>query len=137
AGDGKIGEHSGRKEVTVTATFVDCLGSLAPERDLASFLLREIDVELYFPQLGLAHDRALFSFFIERVALFQLRCLFDESLDEVVVGGALDEDTRATEANLALVRERRTNTAGDRCIEIADGINDVWIFNAQFEGNLL
>src|SRR2546423_6434815 len=56
AGNGKIGENRGRKEITLTTPVADRLRDFAAQRDLAAFFLREIDVELHLVELRLAHD---------------------------------------------------------------------------------
>ena len=70
AGDWQVGEDCRRKKVAVAATVVDCVRRVAAECDLAAFFLREVDVELHFIELRLAHDGALLGFFFQWIALF-------------------------------------------------------------------
>jgi molybdopterin molybdotransferase len=65
-----------------------------------------------------------------------LRGFLNELLNEIVVGRALDKNTRAAQADLSLVCEGRANTAGNRRVEIGVGENDVRIFAAELERNL-
>src|SRR5262249_52524746 len=117
--------------------FVRRLRRFAAERDLAAFFLGKIDIELYFIELRLVHDRALLSLLIERIPMFQLRCPFDETIDELLINRLLDENTRAAQTNLALVGERRAHAAGDGRVEVGIGENDVRIFATELERNFL
>src|SRR5262249_36079704 len=94
------------EEITVAATLVGSLGRGTAKRDFAAFFLREIDVELYFLELRLVHDRDLLGFFIQRVAQAQLCRSFDEALDKILVSRSLDKHARSAQADLSLVRER-------------------------------
>src|SRR5262249_31048747 len=108
ARDRQTSDHCGLEEITITATLVDRFRRFTTKRDLPALFLRKVDIELDFIELVLACDRTLLRFLIERITHFQLRCLLDEALDEIVVCGPLDKHTRPAQANLPLVGERRT-----------------------------
>src|SRR5207249_11153202 len=129
----QIGDDRRRKKITVAATLVDWLRRFTAERDLPAFLLRQIDIEFYFIELRLVHDCPLIRFLFERIADFQFRRFVDETVDEIFVGGAFDEYTRTTQADLALVCERRSHTAGDGSLQVGIGEDDVWVLPAEFE----
>jgi hypothetical protein len=76
------------------------------ERDFAAFFLREIDVELYFLELRLVHDRALLGIFVQRIAQAQLCRSFNEAFDKIRVSRSLDKHARPAQADLSLVCER-------------------------------
>src|SRR5204863_8662626 len=97
----------------------------------------EIDIELYFIELRLVHDRALLGFLVERITEFQLGRLIDEALDEIFESGTLHKHARAAQANLTLVRERRAHAASDGSLKIGIGKDDIWVLTAQLERNLL
>src|SRR5204863_1937085 len=125
------------EEIAVVATFVHRFRRFASERNLPAFLLSLSDVELDLLKLCLACDRALVGFIVERIAHFQLRRLLDEALDEIAVSRALDEHARAAQANLSLVCEGRTQASGDGRVEIGVRKNDVRVFPAELERDLL
>src|SRR5262249_35613799 len=106
ARDWKIDNYRRRKEIAVAGAVVRRFRRFAAERDLAAFFLRKIDIEPYLLELRLVHDRALFSFLINRIALFQLRRAIDESFGEFLIDRFFDKDARAAQTNLSLVRER-------------------------------
>src|SRR5204862_4063147 len=101
------------------------------------FFLSQIDVELNLLKLCLACDCALVGFLVERIAHFQLRRLLDEVGNEILVSGALDEHARATQTNLALVCERRTQASCNGRVEVGVRKNDIRVFPAELERDLL
>src|SRR5438552_7014944 len=114
AGDRKIDNHRRRKEITFAGSLVRWFRRFAAEGDLAAFLLCKIDIELYFIDLRLVHDRALLRFLVQWVAYFQLHGFVDETIDEIFVSRSLHKNARTAQTNLALVREGTTHSGGDR-----------------------
>src|SRR5207244_8608600 len=98
--------HCWRKEIAIARPFIRRLRRFAAEGDLAAFLSSKIDIELYFIELRLVHDRALLGFLVERIALAQLCRSFDKAFRELLVYRFLDEHARTAETNLSLIRER-------------------------------
>ncbi len=136
ATDRQAGDHRRRKEITATAAIVRRRGRGTAERDLAALLSRELDVELYLLELRLRNNRALVGRCFERIAHPELRRSFDKSPNEFVISRSLDEDTRATEADLALIGEGRAHAAGDGRVQVGVGENDVRVFSAQVRATL-
>ena len=69
---GKTSDHGGLEEITTTAAFINRFRRFTAERDLATFFLSQIDVELDLFKLCLACDRALVGFLVERIAHFSI-----------------------------------------------------------------
>src|SRR5581483_4476147 len=86
--------------------------------DRPAFPFRELDVAGDFPQMIGADQRADIACLVERIADLQLLRGSDEALEELVVSGALDEDARAAETDLALIPEAGANRRRDRVVEI-------------------
>ena len=105
------------------------------EGELTAFFPCKIDIEFNFIELRLIHDRALFGFLVERIALAQLCRSFDKPFRELLVYRFLDEEARAAQTNLALVCERGSHATGNGSVEIGIGKNYVWIFSAELERN--
>jgi hypothetical protein len=70
---------------------------------------------------------------VGRVAHFELLHALDERAHEALENGALDEEPRTAQANLALVLERGAHGAVQRLVEIAVIEHDRWVLAAKLE----
>src|SRR5260370_19931474 len=104
--DRQTGDDCRRKEITFAAAIVDEVGRFPTEGGDTALFFGEVHVKFDLIELSLAHYRALLGFFVQRIANFQLRRFLDETIDEILVNGSLNEYSRTAQTNLALVRER-------------------------------
>ena len=108
-----------------------------PQRSLRAFALRDFDVFLRSFDLGGVDLRADFDGFVEAVADFELFGAGDEFLGELGGDSLLQQDAAGGGAALAGGSEGAPERAVEREIEVGVVENDLRVFAAHLERDLL
>jgi hypothetical protein len=88
-------------------------GTLSADENGAPFFFRERNVAFDFAKVGLAHERAHVGRRVLRISDPELLDSLQKAVEELVVDGFLDEETRSAKADFALVGDARMNGCGD------------------------
>ena len=86
--------------------------------------------------MGFGNQGAHFGVRVGRIARRDAFCFGHERVAKRIIEAVFNQDARGTEADLALVSERRPDGGGDGLVEVAICEDDGGVLPAEFEAQL-